>query len=45
MTDVDDEAVDDDAMDLMSKDIPDYHERLATLREHKGVARLPWGVA
>jgi cytochrome P450 len=35
--------VDDDAMDLMSKDIPDYHERLATLREHKGVARLPMG--
>src|SRR5262245_4815162 len=35
--------VDDDGLDLMSQDIPDYHARMATLREHKGVARLPMG--
>jgi cytochrome P450 len=35
--------VDDDALDLMSQDIPDFHARLARLREKKAVARLPMG--
>jgi cytochrome P450 len=35
--------VDDPELDLMSQDIPDFHERLATLREEKGVARLSMG--
>ncbi|HET6736062.1 cytochrome P450 [Mycobacterium sp.] len=36
-------AVDDPELDLMSQDIPDFHTRLAALREEKGVARLPMG--
>ncbi|MED5813646.1 cytochrome P450 [Mycolicibacterium sp. 050232] len=34
---------DDAEMDLMSRDIPDFHDRLAPLRERKGVARLRMG--
>ena len=36
-------AVDDPELDLMSQAIPDFHTRLAALREEKGVARLPMG--